>query len=294
MYRKFTIALLALPLTAGIVLAQDTTDSTGSASPSPVVISDPQPPEFTSEVAQKDYLFMVEKYNKARSDYLLARSQYLSAQTLAAQTQARNATAAMISSRDEVVRAYLLFLRTKVEEDPNIKADIKSGLFVRLNSEITWYENHKSRIRSAGSLNDLVADSDEAKKQFETTTRVASEARSLLPIAAVEETRGVASGILGNTRTTINNISSNGDHPVSSAQRWILEAENKLTRSFDKELEARKVLETIQTGGGNNSLRSNPAEDFNKLTLLLEESLQFIRESRDHLKEVVKNLKFVI
>lgn len=293
MYKFVLVALLVFVTSAGVLHAQSSEQTTDS-SPSATIISDPQPDVFNSTVAQRDYLFMVEKYNKARSDYLLARSQYLSAQTLAAQTQARNATAAMISSRDEVVRAYLLFLRTKVEEDKNIKPDIKEGLFARLNSEIAWYENHKGRIRSAGSLNDLVADSDEAKKQFETTTRVASEARSLVPIAAVEEARGVASGILGNTRDTINNISSNGDHPVSSAQRWILEAENKLTRSFDKELEARKALESIQTGGAGNSTRTNPADDFNKLTLLLEESLQFIREGRDHLKEVVKNLKFVI
>lgn len=293
MYKFVLIALLVFATSAGVLHAQSS-EQAADSSPSATIISDPQPEVFNSTVAQRDYLFMVEKYNKARSDYLLARSQYLSAQTLAAQTQARNATAAMISSRDEVVRAYLLFLRTKVEEDKNIKPDIKEGLFARLNSEIAWYENHKGRIRSAGSLNDLVADSDEAKKQFETTTRVASEARSLVPIAAVEEARGVASGILGNTRDTINNISSNGDHPVSSAQRWILEAENKLTRSFDKELEARKVLESIQTGGSGNSNRTNPADEFNKLTLLLEESLQFTREGRDHLKEVVKNLKFVI
>ncbi len=260
---------------------------------SPSAVTQVEPIVFDSTQALKDYQFIIEEYTRARSAYLLARSQYLQAQTLAAQSQARVATSEFITKRDEVVRAFLLFIRTKLTEDQQLDSAIRDGLTTRIDSEIAWWESHKGRIRSAGSLNDLVTDSDEASKRYLSTEKLIYEAKSSLALSKVLNRRNEVSGLLANSRTVVSNISQAGNHPVSNAQRWIIEAENKVTRSFDKDLEASKVLVTLQSAT-NSSTRDNPSASYTNLINLSEESLQFLREASSHIKEVIKSLKFKI
>lgn len=122
--------------------------------------------DFDYQKAYKDYVYTFELYKKAHSDYLLAKTQYNQAKTLASQTKARDATAIMLEKRDDVVITYLTTLRMLLSESDGITDAEKQGLFTRIDSEVAWFKNHKSQIPSAGTLTDLSEDSLEAAEHF--------------------------------------------------------------------------------------------------------------------------------
>jgi hypothetical protein len=263
--------------------------------PRPVAAQeDAQEEVFNFEKAYKDYIFVYENYKKAHSDYLLARSQYQQAQTLASQTKARDSTVVMLQARDDVVVTYLTMLRMKLVESEGISETDKEGLYSRLDSEITWYKNNKSQIPSAGTLSDLVKDSEETSDHFQGVIPLAYETLSVVPVGKVEVLRNKINLILSDIKTKTEEIRLNGDHDTQIIERWIIEAENKITRSLDKEVEAQTLIYKLQSSSAKKSSREeNPADIYNQVVSLLGESNQFMREASSYMKEIVKQIKTV-
>lgn len=246
--------------------------------------------EFNFEKAYKDYVFVTDTYNKDHGDYLLARAQYFQAQTLASQTKARDATALMLQDRDEVIKAYLVALRLRLGESVGVSDITKSGLYSRIDAEVTWWKSHKDRIDSAGNLNDLVADSDEALKHFPTTESLSYEVLATVPQGKVFELRTGLNELLSSTKAKVSAIRSNGDHDVTNAERWILETDQKITRSLDKENEAQTLITSLtQIEKPGKKIDKN--QIYNNVLTNLTDSLQYLREASNYLKEVIKSIK---
>jgi len=110
--------------------------------------------------AQSDYLVQLDKYTTAEGNYQLAKAQYEQAGTLVSETNAKNATISLLRERDNLLVRYLVMLRRRIEENNDIANVIKSGLLTRIDTEIDWFEEHASRVSSAGTLEDLVEDSN--------------------------------------------------------------------------------------------------------------------------------------
>ncbi len=245
---------------------------------------------FDFQKAYKDYVFMYDLYKKSHSDYLLARSQYQEAKTLAAQTKARDAAVAMLQARDDVVITYLTALRMRLSESEGIADPDREGLYNRLDGQIAWYKDHKDSIPSAGTLDDLVKDSDEAKDHFSTTEPLSYEVLATVPVGKVEVLREKLNNILVEIKIKVEEIRSKGDHDTSITERWILETENKITRSLDKEIEAQKLIVELQTPSDKYKTQSRE-KTYNNVIALLQESNQFLREASSYMREIVKSIK---
>src|SRR3989344_5321609 len=175
--------------------------------------------EFTFEKAYNDYLFSIEEYSREHNEYLLARSQYKQAGTLAAETKAREETAQMLAARDVVVRNYVQAVRMKLVETNQVVENTKSGLSSRLESEVDWYDNHSARVSSAGSLGDLVRDSIEANNHFQiTTVPVVYETLVTVPMAKVSDQRKSLSQVASEVKAFVNTVESQGTHDISDAE----------------------------------------------------------------------------
>lgn len=246
--------------------------------------------EFNFEKAYKDYVFVTDQYNKSHADYLLARAQYFQAQTLASQTKARDATALMLQDRDEVMKAYLVALRLRLSETEGISDITKSGLFARVDADVAWWISHKGRISSAGTLNDLVADSTEALKHFPTTEALSYEVLSNIPQGKVFALRSRLNELLSSVKTKISAIRAAGDHDVTNAERWVLETDQKITRSLDKENAAQALIVTL-TSVDSKSRQRDKNETYNQVLTNLTDSLQYLREASNYMKEVIKSIK---
>src|SRR3989344_1418096 len=242
--------------------------------------------EFDFNRAYQDYVFVLDQYQKEHSEYLLARAQYLQAETLVAQTKAREETAGMLEARDTVVTTYLTAVRMRLLEAEGVSDTTKNGLFDRLVAEMLWFKDHKERISSAGSLNDLVKDSEEASARFEETQKIVYEALSAIPTGKVSVLRAQMNLLLNRLKTRTFEIRANGDLDTQIVERWIIETDEKITRSLDKEIEAQSKM-ALFSATGRDSRVSDLCKNYNDIIALLQESHQFLREASKYMKEII-------
>src|SRR3989344_292325 len=119
----------------------------------------------------QSYINVAGDYQTAHDTYLTARAAYLASQSLDSQDKAKAATLKMLESRDNLTNAYLKALISKIQAVKGMTDSDKSSLVGQINTEISWYTVHNNKLSSAGSLNDLVTDSNEAKSEFNTLTK---------------------------------------------------------------------------------------------------------------------------
>ncbi len=244
--------------------------------------------EITSDSLYQEYLSSQEKYSKEHSEYLLARSQYRQAGTLAAETKARGETSQMLAARDEVFRTYLEALRSRLLGTQSISENTKNGLSSRLESDMQWYANHRDRVSSAGTINDLVNDSKEASDHYnETTVPIVYETLIVVPMARVSELRRQLSVIVSDLRGVVNTVADDGVHDVSNTDRWFIQIDGKINRSIDKELEAQAQLQALQ----NPERKTNYASAYGSSMTYITESHQFLKEASSFADEVIRLIR---
>jgi hypothetical protein len=243
---------------------------------------------FDFERAYQDYVFTLDVYNGSHSEYLLARAQYKQAGTLVSQTKAQEATTKMLEARDDVVITYLTAIRMNLLEAEGVSETTKNSLFSRLDAEIAWFRDHKSRLASAGTLEDLKDDSTEAADRFnELTQTVAYETLATVPFGKLSLMRSRSSIILGDIENKISEIRVNNDKDTAIIERWAQEIENKITRSLDKEIEAQALIPGFTaTSGG----RTDYSKNFNAIIFKLDESRQFLRDATEFMREIVREV----
>ncbi len=254
----------------------------------PVGVVRAQDEEFDFARAYQDYVFTVDVYNSAHSEYLLAKAQYAQAGTLVSQTQAREATVKMLSSRDDVVTTYLTAVRMKMVEAEGVSSLTKNGLFTRLDAEIAWFRDHKDRLDSAGTLADLEADSKEASDRFVTSERIAYETLATIPFGKLSLMRTQANSILSRINDKVFQIRSNGDKDTAIVERWALEIEQKITRSLDKEIEAQALIPIFVPSRQNRSL--DVRKNYTDIIFKLDESRQFLRDATEYMDEILREI----
>lgn len=283
--------IIIFVLSSFLFLTKLVTDSSAQdASTSAVESANPTTEVFNFEKAYKDYVFVTDKYNTAHASYQLARAQYFQAKTLASQTKAQEATAAMLISRDDVMKAYLVALRLRLSETEGVSDTTKEGLYARIDTDVAWWANHRDRIDSAASLNDLTTDSTEAQKHFPTSESLSYEVLSTIPQGKEFVLRNQLTNLLERTKSQINKIRANGDLDTSEAERWVLQTEQKLTRSQDKEISAQSLIASLTAEKTNQQQTKN--QTYNQVTATLGESLQYLKEASNYLKEVIKRIKY--
>lgn len=243
-------------------------------------------PEFDFDRAYQDYVFTMDIYNNAHSEYLLAKAQYQQSGTLVSQTKAQEATVKMLEARDDVVVTYITAVRMRLVEAEGVSALTKNGLFARIDAEVAWFQDHKSRIQSAGTLQDLSEDSEEAAERFFLTERTAYEALSTVPFGKLSLMRSATNAILTKINSKVFEIRANQDKDTAIIERWAFETENKITRSLDKEIEAQALIPNFSADSRNRDHRKT----YNDIIFRLDESRQFLRDATGFIKEILHEI----
>lgn len=241
--------------------------------------------DFDFNKAYQDYLYNYDIYQKAHSDYDIARSQYLASQTISAQTKAQEATAAMLVDRDQALNTYLSALRQKLKESAGIDNSTKDGIYSQIDTEIAWYSDHKSKISSAGSLDDLVADSNDASNQFKQTELLIYKVLVTISIGTTTDYRDRVRSEIDALRTKISEIKVNGDKNVDPVERALTDAEDRLSRSTEKEAEAQTLLLKMKPSD------KDKLSSYNSVELSVGESLSYIKEANSIIKDSIRQIK---
>jgi len=243
--------------------------------------------EFNYERAYKDYIYNFNLYQNAHSTYQLARNQYLQAKTLTSQNNALEATRTMLQARDQTMITYLTAIRLKLAETPGLSDIIRDGLYSRIDQEVAWLNTHKENLTSAATLEDIVEDSNEARDRLGIQKTIAFDAMRDISSSTVQIHRQSTSDIIAQIRVKVSEIRGRQNKDTGVIERWILETDNRVTRSLEKDLEAASEYVNLY------DRRNIPTYlDYVKsVQFRFEESIQYLKEANSYLKEIVKEIK---
>ncbi len=120
----------------------------------------------SSERAYQDYLYQFDLYRQKYSDFAIAKNEYEKFGSLTSQTTALTKTSAMLSQRDQLLRAYLLLLNEKLNEDAGLGNTQKLTYRTLINNEIAFLDQHSTLVQSIGSLEDATNVSRELESHY--------------------------------------------------------------------------------------------------------------------------------
>lgn len=240
---------------------------------------------FDANQAYQDFLYNYNLYRQSYSEYTIAKESYLKYQTLTSKNEALQKTSQMLKNQDEVVKTYLTALRLKLMEASGNAGYEQNTLYTKIDNEITWYKNHQENLNSAGTIEDLIALASKGGNEYEETEILIYQTLGAILNGKENVFYGKINQNIKTLKEKIGEIRTKGDKNTSLSERWLLEAENRLTRSQEKQLSAQNLLTQIKTND------SNKLKSYNEAQFTIQESHQYLKEANSYLKEVIKELK---
>lgn len=242
--------------------------------------------------AYQEYSLEVEEYRNAHDEYVLARSQYLKFRTLTSTNNAKDAAIVMLQARDDVVISYFKAVKEKAAETQGIPDATRDALNIRIDEETIWFSDHRGRSSSAGSLDDIVKDSDEAKKRFESVDSLIYEVLSDVASGKISRFRERLNESFSSVSTKVGEIReeerdefSFSTRKLELIDRWIFETENRITRSEQKQAEADEKITEFS------GEKKKNAPTHNEVLSILGESQQYLKEASLFVKEIIREIK---
>jgi len=243
--------------------------------------------------AYQNYVDSTETYNKAHEDYVLKRAQYLRFKTQTSSTDALNSTITLLQARDQVVIDYLKTLKERLTYAKEVSDQDNAELNGKLDDEISWFADHRDKEPSASSLDDVVADSAIAKKEFDSLNGVIYKTLSVVVYGKTLDYQSRLNDILNSLKDKMAKIKSDqrqeytfSADKLTTIDRWLYESQNHLDRSTEKQQAAETAITKIDIGKG---LGGQPY--YNSVLSNSNSSKQYIRETGTYLKEVIREIK---
>lgn len=282
-FRTFFLSLLLLAFFAYVLPNK----ASFAQSPQPSQAPAPTPsPSFPSSRALADYLYSYNQYRLADNNYVVAKNEYLTYGTLTSKQKALDATKSMLIARADVVRTYLLALSQTLLETKGVPAIDRDPITTTINTQVTWTEEQKSSIPSAGTLDDLVKISQKFEDKYPELEITFYTALTYI-LAGREQTlwqnstalaNSVKAAVLGLNPTTTK---------IDVFERWLLEAQARLDRAQDKHQEAISLLTKIN-GDQYGTTRESRAQTFSQIQSNLEQENIYLKEAISFLTEVIR------
>lgn len=246
------------------------------------------PIHASSPQAYQDYLFQFDLYRQKYSAFSVAKNEYEKFHSLTSQTTALTNTTAMLVQRNNLMRAYLLLLNEKINENPGLNDMQKADLHGLVNTEIKFFDGHTTRIATIGSLEDATAVSRELEthnRSLQTVMRQAVTGISLGSLtslirqfdAGFSEAKTIVSG----SRTTFT------PQKQATIDRWLQQIQN-VRNLYQQKIEDIGVMNTKL------SERSVDGLDDGLRTIKKEivQSKTYIRDGNGFIGELIEALRY--
>lgn len=241
-----------------------------------------------SPQAYQDYLFQFNIYRQRYSEFQVAKNSYEKFKTLESQTQALSATKTMLSQRDQLLHAYLVYLSERVTEEEGLTTVNKQLYQSLIRSELTFLEGHSQLIPSINSIEDATHVSEELESHYQVLQIsirqiIAGLALGRLAVISRNFDKNVSAG------QTLVNAQANLLTPdkVQTINRWFLQITQK------KNLYQQKVDEVNSDVAGLTGYSVNDVDQkFNEILIKIGEARQYLRDDIAYLGEIVKAIKY--
>lgn len=242
--------------------------------------------------AFQEYLSKSDEYDSAHQDYVLKRAQYLRFGTLKSQEDAQKSTLSMLQSRDEVVVAFISALRQRLEEAVGVSDSKRQSLDFRLSEESSWFSNHGATMASAGSLKDLIKDSDEAKDRYTAFQPLVYETLATVSLGRITDFQERTNDSYDRIKSKVEEIKKEereeyklSENKTQVIDRWLFESNNRIVRGQEKQNEADSKLTNL------GQIPGAAFSEYNNSLSLLGEAQLFYKEASSFLKEVIHEIK---
>lgn len=242
----------------------------------------------SSQQAYQDYLFQFDNYRKKYSEFTVAKNEYLKFKTLTSQTSALEKTIAMLSQRDLLLRAYLLLLAEKLNEDRGLSQTDRQTYQSLINSEVVFLEGHSKLVGSIGSLEDATQTSQQLESHY-----------SILQASMRQTIGGIAIGnlavfakqfdiALADSRAFVNiNRGIFTPQKQATIDRWLLQITN--VRSLYQQKQEQIVTLNGQYKGSSLTGQNTNLTNVKKAVA---EARQYLIEGTGYLGELVNALRY--
>ena len=244
---------------------------------------------FDFNKAYQDYVYNTQLYNNSYSAYQLARSTYLASKTIIAQTNAQVATLDMLQARDQMIMTYLTAIRMRLRETTGISEGELQLKYSEIDADFKWWEDHKTKLASAASLDDLVDDSNEAYDHYQLTLLLTYQSLSTIFIGRLDSERSDLQRIVSELKNKVAEIKANQNKNTSTIERSLIEVDNRIDRSMSKESEAKDMVSSM--GQDQNNSRESNDKKFSDVKTTLRESLAYMNETVTILNQIILNIK---
>ena len=243
----------------------------------------------TSQQAYQDYLYQFDMYRQKYSDFQVAKNSFDKFKTLESQTQALSATKFMLSQRDLLLHAYLVYLYERVGEQGGITNVNKQLYRSLLESELAFLETQSNLVSSINSIDDATTTSEELEDHYD-----------VLSATIREIIAGISLGQL-------NVIAQNFDRQVTAAQSlfaqnsgqipaekkstinsWVMQITNKRNLYEQKINEINAAVAGLTDTNDANDLEQKYAE----VTMKIGEAKQYLSDCIANLGEVASALQY--
>lgn len=231
--------------------------------------------DFTYSRALSDYVYTFDQYRTTHQQYQLKVTEYRQFKTLTAQTAAYQAGLELLLKRDDVVRTHLTALRLKLVETTGVNPQDREAIFARIDQEVNWLFAHQTRLKNTANLSEL--------------TRISAELESHYPAINVLMYQALAT-VLGSKQNFLHQqlnsayLTLKDKVGQTNLDRWLIEAEQKLQLSSERQTTARLTTSrlTAQT--------RNLPQEFTAIITTLKESHQYLKETTAALEEIITSI----
>ena len=231
----------------------------------------------------QSYINLYDTYRQAERSYVTSKNKYLTYQTLTAEQEALDNGKNFLKLRDQLVILYLKLLYDRVNESGGYTTDERNLIFNKLNVEMNWLTEHRTKYDSSSTLKDLQRLSDQMQDRY----------LSLIRYIGLQTAGGILQNklsvmtvllqdLLNQTEAQLARVDESGKDTTVS-QRWLLEAKNKLSLAIEKQEDSRQIFASLHG--------QNLITDYNQGAFYLSESNQYLREANFYLSEIIRLTK---
>jgi hypothetical protein len=240
---------------------------------------------FDYSKAYQDYIYNLNLYRQAYQKFVLAKNEHLSYKTLTSETNALETTKEMLEARSQAIIVYLTALKMRLSETTGVLNYQSNLRFVELMKNIDTFETQKNLFPAAATLKDLLKVSSQFENQYSKTEVLTYNTLFTVVSGKENNLRDQIQFQITKLEQKLAQMSKEGLKDTLRAERWLLEAKNKITLSQQKQDEANKNLSKLTPQ------QKDKNKVFAESQLMLEESNQYLKEAISNLKELVIEIK---
>lgn len=235
--------------------------------------------EFNFEKAYQDYIYNLEIYQDSFLDYEKAKDFYLKNPTLTLKEEARKKTLLMLKERDELLRVYLAAVRIKLIET-------KIPVPEKLDSELSWYKDHKDQYKDTDPLEDLFNKSKEAESRYKTDTSFATyESLFNVTLGEIVNLRQDHESVYKSIRETLDKSILAGTLTIDPFNRWVTDIDLVVQNLKQNDEKAKLAITKLYRGS-----YVNPQSSYNSAIDPLVSSTALLNNLNSFLSEFLASL----